>query len=72
MYATEHLKNSKARIETVFYDWLLKKLPAEEKEQFCRTLDTLYWRSKRERQAGFVHVTERVKKDTGEKVQGDE
>lgn len=63
LYATEqaeHLKNSKARIETIFYDWLLEELPEAEKEQFCRTLDTLYWRSKRERQAGFVHVTERV------------
>ncbi len=63
LYATEqaeHLKNSKARIETFFYDWLLEELPEAEKEQFCKTLDTLYRRSKQERQARFVHVAERV------------
>ena len=59
LYATEKaesLKNSKAHIETVFYEWLLAELPEEEKESFCRTLDTLYWRSKRQRQAGFADV----------------
>lgn len=64
LYATEqaeHLKNSKAHIEAIFYEWLLEELPEEEKEQFCKTLDTLYWRSKCERQAGFVHVAECVK-----------
>ena len=64
LYATEqaeHLKNSKARIESVFYEWLLEALPEKEKEQFLETLDTLYWRSKRERQAGFSTVTSRVK-----------
>ena len=59
LYATEKaesLKNSKAHIETVFYEWLLAELPEEEKESFCRTLDTLYWRSKRQRQTGFADV----------------
>lgn len=59
LYATEKaesLKNSKAHIEAVFYEWLLAELPEEEKESFCRTLDTLYWRSKRQRQAGFADV----------------
>ena len=59
LYATEKagsLKNSKSHIETVFYEWLLAELPEEEKESFCRTLDTLYWRSKRQRQAGFADV----------------
>ena len=49
LYATEkaeELKNSKAQIETVFYEWLLEELPEEEKAAFCKTLDTLYWRSK--------------------------
>ena len=74
LYATElaeNLKNSKARIETIFYEWLLEELPEEEKEQFCKTLDTLYWRSKRERQAGFVHVAERVKVADETEVQAD-
>lgn len=63
LYATEqaeHLKNSKTHIETVFYEWLLEELPEEEKQQFCKTLDTLYWRSKLERRAGFTDVAERL------------
>ena len=37
------------------------RVSEKEKEQFLETLDTLYWRSKRERQAGFSTVTSRVK-----------
>lgn len=64
LYATEKaedLKNSKAQIETIFYEWLLEDLSAEEKEAFCKTLDQLYWKSKRQRQAGFVDVARLVK-----------
>ena len=63
LYATdkaENLKNSKANIESMFYEWLLAELPEEEKEQFCATLDKLYWRSKNERRAGFVNISEVV------------
>lgn len=59
LYATEkaeNLKNSKAHIETVFYEWLFADLPEEEKEAFCKTLDTLYWKSKNQRRAGFVDI----------------
>ena len=52
LYATEkaeNLKNSKAEIETFFYEWLLSELPEKEKTAFCNTLDKLYWKSKRER-----------------------
>ena len=59
LFATEkaeHLKNSKAHIETVFYEWLLEDLPEEEKARFCETLNTLYWKSKMERRVGFVHI----------------
>lgn len=73
LYATEkaeNLKNSKAHIETVFYEWLLEELPQEEKTAFCKTLDTLYWRSKNERRAGFADVAqilkEEEKKNAGE------
>ena len=62
----EELKNSKAQIETVFYEWLLEELPEEEKAAFCKTLDALYWRSKRERQAGFENVARRVREKTEE------
>ena len=62
----EELKNSKAQIETVFYEWLLEELPEEERAAFCKTLDTLYWRSKRQRQAGFEDVARRVREKTEE------
>ncbi len=61
LYATEKaekLKNSKAHIESVFYEWLLTELPPEEKAAFCQTLDTLYWKCKLQRRAGFVDVTD--------------
>lgn len=77
LYATdkaENLKNSKANIESMFYEWLLAELPEEEKEQFCETLDKLYWRSKNERRAGFVNISEIVnlKNATDEKSKNDE
>lgn len=59
LYATEkaeNLKNSKAEIETFFYEWLLSELPEKEKTAFCNTLDKLYWKSKRERQADFENL----------------
>ena len=66
LYATEKaekLKNSKAHIETVFYEWLLSELPGEEKEAFCKTLDTLYWKSKQQRQKGFTDVAKLLEED---------
>ena len=63
LYATEkaeHLKNSKAQIETLYYEWLLAELSEEEKEIFCQTLDKLYWRSKNESKAQFPHISEIV------------
>ena len=63
LYATEkaeNLKNSKASIESIFYEWLLAELPEDEKEAFCSTLDKLYWRSKTERRAGFKELQKLV------------
>ena len=56
----EELKNSKAEIETIFYEWLLSELPEDERNRFCETLDKLYWRSKNERRAGFETVSKLV------------
>lgn len=59
LYATEKaegLRNTKAGIEAAFYEWLLRSLPEEEKAAFCRTLHTLYLRSKEESRAGFPHM----------------
>ena len=64
LYATpkaEELKNSKAAIETVFYAWLVEELP-----------ETLYWRSKNQRRAGFPDVTARVQQMNGEEIQDEE
>lgn len=60
LYATEkaeQLRNSKEKIEAVFYEWLLAELSEEEKETFCRTLELLYQRSKKQSRAGFLDVT---------------
>lgn len=76
LYATEkaeQLKNSKAHIEGVFYEWLLAELPEEEKAAFCETLDKLYWRSKLQRRAGFEDVAKLVDKvsEQTEAVEGE-
>ncbi len=56
----ETLRNSKAKIESVFYAWLLEELPEEESAAFCKTLDTLYHRSKAQSRAGFTEVSRLV------------
>ena len=56
----EGLKNSKAEIETIFYEWLLSEIPEDERNRFCETLDKLYWRSKNERRAGVETVSKLV------------
>ena len=66
LYATEQaqrLKNSKAQVETVCYEWLLEALTPEEQAEFARLLDILYRRSKQESKAGFPHLTQRLKGD---------
>lgn len=63
LYATEKaesLKNSKASIESVFYDWLLAELSEGDRQTFCRILQTLYERSKRQSRAGFPDVSRLV------------
>lgn len=64
LYATEKaesLKNSKAHIESLFYEWLLSELPEEERTAFCSTLDTLYWKAKLQRKQDFSEVAELVR-----------
>ena len=74
LYATEkaeQLKNSKAHIETVFYEWLLSELPEEEKEAFCTTLNKIYWKSKNERRAGFVNIAAILESETEENLESE-
>ncbi len=64
LYAVEKadlLKNSKAHVETVFYEWLLEVLSVQEQEEFARLLDMLYLRSKQESRNGFPEVSARLK-----------
>lgn len=68
LYATEkaeNLKNSKASIESAFYQWLLKELPREERDAFCKTLNLLYERSKSESRNGFSNVMAEIGKSGG-------
>lgn len=68
LYATqraENLKNSKAQIESIFYEWLLEELPEGERETFEKTLEKLYRRSKAESKAEFPHVTQAVAERAG-------
>ena len=74
LYATdkaEQLKNSKASIESVFYEWLLAELPEEEKAAFLETLDKLYWRSKEQRRAEFKDVSQLVEPGENEESETD-
>ena len=70
LFATEKaegLRNSKAQVETAFYEWLLAELPEAEKIAFCKTLDTIYRRSKQESRAGFPHITALTEQGEGER-----
>ena len=55
-----------------FYAWLVEELPEAEREAFCKTRETLYWRSKSQRRAGFPDVTARVQQMNGEEIQDEE
>ena len=52
----EHLKSSKAEVETAFYEYLLAGLTDEEAAAFAAVLQKLYTRSKTESRAGFPHL----------------
>lgn len=56
----QRLKNSKAHIETAFYEWLTEVLSEEEKLEFARLLDILYLRCKTESKSGFPNMTHRI------------
>ena len=72
LYATpkaEQLKNSKAHIEALFYEWLLAELSEEEKKSFSETLHKLYLRSKKESRTGFLNVSRLVEEQEGKNVE---
>ena len=60
LYATEtseELKNSKTKIEAVFYEWLLSSLSDADRTEFCRILDLLYQKVHESRRNGFPEVS---------------
>ncbi len=57
----EELKNSKAQIEALFYEWLLSPLSEADQQAFERILDTLYQRCKQESKDGFPVMTQILK-----------
>ena len=64
LFATEkaeRLKNSKAHIESQFYEWLLEALSEEERAEFARLLDILYFRCKAEGKAEFPEMSKIIK-----------
>ena len=59
LFATEKadmLQNSKASVEALCYGWLEEGLSPEDDAAFCRILNLLYERSKRESKAGFPNL----------------
>lgn len=67
LFATEKaemLKNSKAHIETLFYQWLAEPLNESQREDFAALLDILYRRCKEESKAGFPNISEIVWEDS--------
>ena len=64
----QNLKDSKAHIETEFYDWLLAPLNEAEKAEFARLLDVLYQRCKVESKEGFPNMTKRIEACDGHEI----
>ena len=55
------MKNSKAHIEALFYEWLVEPLSKEEQKEFARLLDILYHRCKVESKADFPEMNSRIR-----------
>lgn len=70
LYATdkaEQLKNSKASVEALYYEWLEEALTPQDQEEFCRILNIIYMRSKMESKADFPNLTNRFIERGGKK-----
>jgi len=70
LYATEkadRLKDSKASVEALYYEWLAEGLSPEDQAAFVRILNTLYEKSKTESKCGFVNLTDRFLAARGER-----
>lgn len=71
LYATkkaDQLKNSKASVEALYYEWLLEDMNQEEQAQFQMSLEKIYRKSKEESKADFPHLNARLEgRQNGEK-----
>jgi DNA-binding MarR family transcriptional regulator len=70
LYATEkadQLKNSKASVETLYYEFLEEAFSPQDNAEFCRLLNILYTRSKEESKADFPNLTHRFLEGSREK-----
>lgn len=56
----ESLRDTKACVESTFYEWLTEELTETEREEFTQILDRLYLRSKKESRSGFENVEKRL------------
>ncbi len=64
LYATNkanELKNSKAHVEALFYQWLLEDLTAQEMKVFVEALDKIYLKCKNESKSNFTTMSQIVK-----------
>lgn len=69
LYVTEkgrQVKESAARCQAFFFQWLLQDLKEEEKEQFLTTLGLLYQKSKQERRQGFEDLVKLWEEQTAD------
>lgn len=60
LFATEKgeaIRNSKAHVEEIFYEWLVEPLSEAEREELARLLAILDSRCREERCADFPHVS---------------
>ncbi|MDY2656819.1 MAG: MarR family transcriptional regulator [Candidatus Limiplasma sp.] len=73
LYATEkadELKNSRAHLEELFYEWLVEPLSVHEKEELARLLAALEPRCREEWRAGFPSVRGRLAAEKAQKLGG--
>ena len=63
----DQLKNSKASVETLYYEFLEEAFSPQDNAEFCRLLNILYTRSKEESKADFPNLTHRFLEGSREK-----
>ena len=60
------LKNSRASVESHYYEWLVEDLSTQEQKKFVELLDKLYWKSKTESKNDFAYLSHRLQQERKE------